>query len=60
LDGKSTEVAVPIEAVLAIYAKENGQGMVLEKEATQPEPPTEPPTEPSSDKTSKPSLKLVK
>ena len=59
-DGKATEVAVPIQAVLAIYAKENGQGMVLEKEATQPEPPTEPPTEPSSDKTSKPSLKLVK
>ncbi len=47
--GKSQEVAIPVQAVLAIYARENGKGMVFEREngvtasaATQlpPEPPT--------------------
>ena len=55
--GKSMEVSFPITAVLAIYAKENGQGMVF-SEGDEP-PPTEPsPDDSSNDK--KPSLKLVK
>lgn len=31
-DGKAMDVTIPIMAVLAIYAKENGQGMVLDHE----------------------------
>jgi stringent starvation protein B len=30
--GKSCQVAVPVQAVLAIYARENGQGMVFNEE----------------------------
>jgi stringent starvation protein B len=37
-NGASFPVAVPVEAVLAIYARENGQGMAFE---VSPEPPVE-------------------
>lgn len=53
--GKPTDVSFPISAVLAVYAKENGQGMVFN------ESDNEPPTEPEPDKPSGGShLKLVK
>jgi len=32
--GKSMEIFVPVSAVLALYAKENGQGMVFNEEKT--------------------------
>ncbi len=48
--GKPMQVIFPIDAVLAIYAKENGQGMVFNEGDEPPEPP----------KPDKPSLKLVK
>lgn len=57
--GKSMEVHFPITAVLAIYAKENGQGMVFSESDDDQPPPTEP-TPDDSDKSKKPSLKLVK
>jgi len=56
--GRPMSVIVPISAVLGIYARENGQGMLFpEEEAadTTPEPP-EPPT-PSP---KRPGLKVVK
>lgn len=40
--GISQAVEVPITAVLAIYAHENGEGMVFPVEATSPTPPPEP------------------
>ena len=40
-DGKSMTVSVPTNAVLAIYARENGQGMVLEEDDDFPTPPPE-------------------
>ena len=57
--GVPMQVYIPVVAVMAIYAKENGQGMVFGAEPGAPEPP------PSGDaeKTgvhSKPSLKIVK
>lgn len=55
--GKSTYVKAPISAVLAIYAKENGKGMVFEPEEPQdeiPPPPSEPP------KKAKPALRVLK
>ena len=30
--GKATDIFIPVEAVLAIYAKENGKGMIFDSE----------------------------
>ncbi|RMD71341.1 MAG: ClpXP protease specificity-enhancing factor [Gammaproteobacteria bacterium] len=49
--GTPMHVAFPVQAVLAIYAKENGKGMMFEEEEM-PEPPPE--------KGRKPGLKVVK
>lgn len=61
--GKAMEVSVPIVAVLAIYARENGQGMMFDENTDQPQPPTPPedntPPEPPK-KSQKPQLKVVK
>jgi len=53
--GKAMDVSFPVSSVLAIYAKENGQGMVFNE--TEDE---NPPPEPEPDKPGRPSLKLVK
>lgn len=55
--GVSEHIVVPIAAVLAIYAKENGKGMVFDPEEevdddTPPAPDTKPP--------GRPHLKVVK
>ena len=55
--GLATDVYVPTAAVIGIYARENGQGMVFDEEPM-PHPPPEPSTSPPADK--KPSLKVVK
>ena len=65
--GEALTIFVPIEALMAIYARENGQGMVFEMEASpiqgepenteEPEVPPEPPKRP---KPGRPSLKVVK
>jgi stringent starvation protein B len=52
--GVATDIVVPIKAILGIYARENGQGMVFDA-AEEPEEPPEPP----SGRT-RPSLKVVK
>ena len=51
--GKAMDIYVPISAVMAIYAKENGQGMVFTEEPSSP-----PPDDPGPD--DKPKLRLVK
>ena len=53
-EGKSTKVVVPIECVLAIYTRENGQGMMFGEEGEQP------PSGPGVTSSSKPQLKVVK
>ncbi|MFT7404223.1 ClpXP protease specificity-enhancing factor [Zhongshania sp.] len=60
--GISQEVSAPIGAVLGVYAKENGQGMLFDAEE-----PTLPPSDPRPSATlsklpskPKPSLKVVK
>jgi stringent starvation protein B len=55
--GRPMEVTLPIASVLAIYAKENGQGMVFNEPGDGGEPP--PGSSPTEDK-KKPNLKLVK
>ena len=55
--GRRYEVKVPLEAVLAIYAKENGQGMMFAQEEGKI-PPTG--AGPGDGDSPKPRLKLVK
>jgi len=64
--GVPMDVHVPLVAILAIYAKENGQGMVFGSEAGAPDP-NEPPPPPKPEKkapeappSGRPSLKVVK
>ncbi len=52
--GKLMSVLVPIEYVIAIYARENGQGMMFTDEDEQPPPSPETPSP------SRPRLKVVK
>lgn len=58
------DVSVPVAAVLGIYARETGQGMIFSEADAPPPPPESPP--PSSDgsptesKRGKPTLKVVK
>ncbi len=53
--GQPVDVYVPVAAVLGIYARENGQGMVFESD---PEP--EPPQQPTPPERTRPALKVVK
>ena len=55
--GVARNVQIPISAVLAIYARENGQGMVFNQTTDIPEE-EEPPPKPKAAK--KPALKVVK
>ena len=55
--GKSMNLSVPTEAVLAIYARENGQGMMFNEEPGSGSPPDSP--APKGDKP-KPALRVVK
>ena len=58
-NGKSTYIYVPIGAVMAIYAKENGKGMVFEvEESENDEPP--PPAVEVPPKKAKPNLRVLK
>lgn len=56
--GKPMRINAPVPAVLAIYAKENGRGMVFDPEEVdedQPEPP-----EPDNKPPQRPQLRVVK
>ena len=58
--GVATDIYVPVNAVIGIYARENGQGMVFEpEEETDPTPPDDEPPEPNKPE-GRPSLKIVK
>ncbi len=57
--GSEYDVTVPIEAVLAIYAKENGQGMMFSME-DETVPPTDPDSGPDGRPARRPHLKIVK
>lgn len=55
--GQPHNIFLPPSAVLGIYARENGKGMLFPEEEGEPEPPPEP----SKDgKPSRPTLKVVK
>ena len=56
--GVATDIYVPIVAVVGIYARENGQGMVFEPEEVT-EPPDDTPPDPIKPE-GRPALKIVK
>jgi stringent starvation protein B len=53
--GKSMQIIVPVQAVLAIYAKENGKGMIFDHDEHDDAPPPEKKPPPG-----KPKLRVVK
>ena len=57
--GTPVSIYIPISAVLAIYAQENGRGMMFNDEEDEPEPPGKGPG-PGSEKPARPALKVVK
>jgi stringent starvation protein B len=57
--GKPMYVVAPVVAVLAIYAKENGKGMVFNPEDDETND-TPPPSEPTPPAPTKPRLRVVK
>ena len=57
--GKPTDLFVPVESVLAIYAKENGQGMMFTEEPSGPDFPPDG-SDDDSDEPVKPKLRVVK
>ena len=56
--GVATDIEVPVSAVVGIYARENGQGMVFDPEETQ-QPPDDTPPKPKKPER-RPFLKIVK
>ena len=56
--GIPRNMVVPVGAVLAIYARENGQGMAFS--ADEIPPPPEPDDNTPADESSRPSLRIVK
>lgn len=55
--GNSMHIVAPVKSVLAIYAKENGKGMVFDQDTNGDD---EPPTPPEKKPVSKPQLRVVK
>ena len=53
--GKPTQIFLPISAVLAIYARENGRGMVFSDDDETPPDPAK-----KKDKSNMPNLRIVK
>jgi stringent starvation protein B len=54
--GKPMHIVTPVAAVMAIYAKENGKGMIFDQEDAEPDETPPPENKPPS----KPLLRVVK
>lgn len=54
--GKPMHIVTPVTAVLAIYAKENGKGMIFDPEDNEDDEPPPPVKKPAA----KPNLRIVK
>lgn len=54
--GKPMHIVTPVTAVLAIYAKENGKGMIFDQEDNDGDKPPPPEKKPAA----KPNLRIVK
>ncbi|HSC06172.1 MAG TPA: ClpXP protease specificity-enhancing factor [Steroidobacteraceae bacterium] len=58
--GVTRHVKVPLAAVLGIYARETGQGMIFSENDMGPEPPAPGKSSAASEKRRRPHLKVVK
>lgn len=61
--GSEMSIEVPVKAVQAIYAKENGQGIFFPQEDGEdpaPEDGDQPPQSPTKSESSRPALKVIK
>jgi len=59
--GQSMGIVIPVEAILAVYAKENGQGMMFsEDDGAVSSPDDGDDTDPDPDKPKRPTLRVVK
>lgn len=58
--GVAFDVSLPVHAVLGIYAKETGQGMIFSDDEPAPEPNGRPPKPTGGDEPRRPQLKVVK
>lgn len=58
--GIAVDILAPMGAVLGIYARENGQGMVFEPESPPPAPPADEGARPSAPSSGKRGLRVVK
>ena len=58
--GRSLDIGLPPEAVLGIYARENGQGMLFQEEQPESGPPQTPAPETKPKNSSRPQLKVIK
>jgi len=59
-NGASYNVDVPVESVLAIFARENGQGIFFKEPDGSPDPEQKDDGEKQTEKPSRPNLKIVK
>jgi stringent starvation protein B len=59
--GAPFEIRLPVHAILGIYARETGQGMIFSDDDPAPEPPVStPPAKAGGDEPRRPRLKVVK
>ena len=59
--GTPFEIRLPVQAILGIYARETGQGMIFSDDEPAPEPPaSKPGGPPGGDEPRRPRLKVVK
>ena len=58
--GVAFDVSVPVQAVLGIYARETGQGMIFSDDEPVPDPPASAPKPTGGDEPRRPQLKVVK
>lgn len=61
--GQLNSILIPVAAILAVYAKENGKGMMFDEDldsGMNPDPIDPAPKPPSKNKKKKPALKVVK
>jgi len=58
--GTSRVLYLPMGSILAIYAKENGQGMFFDDDEIKPSPEDDPSSSPQKPVSGRPGLKIVK
>ena len=58
--GQSMGIVIPVEAILAVYAKENGQGMMFSEDDGAVSASDDDDPEPDPDKPKRPTLRVVK